>query len=163
MKVCSQCGIEKAFSEFRKRAACRDGYRTECKECQSTYNKGSYERNKNAILARQKSYREANKEAVAAYKKSYRRLYRYSVTDDQYNEMLEEQKGCCAICGTSLSSKTHIDHNHKTGVVRGLLCSSCNTSLGGFKDSIEVLSKAIEYLKSRGSYGDNNDLHSAAA
>jgi hypothetical protein len=64
--------------------------------------------------------------------------------------MLKEQGGVCKICGTdkpwSRSGKFTIDHDHATGRVRGLLCHNCNLGLGKFKDSIEFLRKAMEYL-----------------
>jgi len=67
-----------------------------------------------------------------------------------FQEMYAKQGGCCAICKhppTSGRGNTlHVDHDHETGKVRGLLCHSCNTSLGGFRDSQSVLWAAIEYL-----------------
>jgi len=73
----------------------------------------------------------------------------------KYHEMLVVQKGSCAICGSkfnnSRSSKLSVDHCHKTGKVRGLLCSNCNTAIGLMKDSIIRLEKAIEYLKRQAS------------
>jgi len=66
--------------------------------------------------------------------------------------LMDKQKGCCDICGSSLiNPKFHqmdlnVDHNHTTGKTRGLLCGKCNTALGSFRDSKENLSKAIEYL-----------------
>ena len=74
---------------------------------------------------------------------------KFAITIDLYNKILQQQNGKCAIC--FLSCKTGrdlaVDHCHKTKKVRGLLCSNCNTSLGGFKDSIDNLLSAIEYLK----------------
>jgi len=69
---------------------------------------------------------------------------------DQYEALLLEQDYRCAICGTSedkLTKRMAIDHNHETGTVRGLLCSTCNTGLGQFKDSAAVLRAAIAYLE----------------
>lgn len=67
-----------------------------------------------------------------------------------YSLLLEEQGGCCAICGKSEKDngqRLAIDHNHATHQVRALLCRNCNTGLGAFKDDEQLLSKAIEYLK----------------
>ncbi len=66
--------------------------------------------------------------------------------------MLLAQDGCCAICkssdpGRKKSQWFCVDHDHKTGEVRGLLCNSCNAGLGFLKDSIETLAQAIIYLK----------------
>lgn len=64
--------------------------------------------------------------------------------------MLNEQNNCCKICNThqnKLNSPLHIDHNHSTNKIRGLLCSKCNQGLGFFYDNIGLMEKAIEYLK----------------
>ena len=60
--------------------------------------------------------------------------------------MMVEQANGCAICGNS-DKRLHVDHDHATGKVRGLLCMECNVSLGKFKDSPELLRKAIVYLE----------------
>ena len=78
----------------------------------------------------------------------------HSIPISKYNEMLESQKGVCAICGKPETRKYKgvicrmmIDHNHKTGVIRGLLCHRCNVALGLFLEDTNVLTKAINYLK----------------
>ena len=75
----------------------------------------------------------------------------YGVTLEQWNEMFQAQGGRCAICGThqcSTKKSFSVDHCHKTGKVRGLLCQNCNTALGKFKDDEELLHSAIRYLGS---------------
>lgn len=81
----------------------------------------------------------------------------YGITLETYNKMLEAQGGVCKICGkpeTAYEKKTGkvralaVDHCHTKGHVRSLLCTGCNQGLGNFKDSIELLEKAVEYLKS---------------
>lgn len=69
------------------------------------------------------------------------------VTVDDVQQMLEQQEHRCAICGDPITFRAHLDHDHKTGKVRGLLCPSCNHGLGKFKDSQDILLKAAEYLK----------------
>lgn len=74
----------------------------------------------------------------------------YGLTKDQYQEMLEIQHGCCAICKRPASSFTRplgVDHNHATGKVRALLCGQCNSGLGMFADEVTRLRNAIEYLE----------------
>ena len=86
--------------------------------------------------------------------------YKFGITIADYNLMLNRQGGTCAICNEKNFTRekgTHnnkavamslaVDHNHKTGQVRGLLCNGCNTSLGKFKDDPILLEKAIQYLK----------------
>ena len=67
----------------------------------------------------------------------------------RYNEMFIEQKGCCAICGRHQSEDSitfHVDHDHDTVEVRGLLCKNCNNAIGLLRDDVSVLKAAIEYL-----------------
>ena len=75
----------------------------------------------------------------------------YGLNKDQYDSMILEQENSCYICGLQASecpkSVLHVDHDHRTGKVRKLLCQNCNTGLGKFKDDIELLQKAIDYLK----------------
>ena len=79
----------------------------------------------------------------------------YGMTIDEYEKMYDKQKGLCFICGNpettqcnnGKSRKLAVDHCHKTGKIRGLLCTSCNRGLGYFQDSIDLLTKATEYLR----------------
>jgi hypothetical protein len=79
------------------------------------------------------------------------RRYHYGITPEQYDAMLVEQKGCCAICRSSewggKSGVPHVDHDHATGAVRGLLCAGCNHGLGHFADDPARLRAAIRYVE----------------
>jgi hypothetical protein len=78
------------------------------------------------------------------------RLRVYGISNDTYNKMFKAQGGCCAICGThqsELKAPLYIDHCHKSGDVRGLLCSACNSGLGHLKDDTGVMLKAVDYLQ----------------
>ena len=75
------------------------------------------------------------------------RVKRYGITVDDYAEMLVSHENKCGICGREFSRSPHIDHDHNTGKVRGLLCYPCNSGLGQFQDSPEILKKAVEYLE----------------
>lgn len=75
----------------------------------------------------------------------------YGMTLTDYNILLEQQGGRCMICKRTDPAKKgtknfYIDHDHKTGKVRGLLCHFCNTGLGYFGDSVETLQRAQDYL-----------------
>lgn len=78
-------------------------------------------------------------------------LAKYGITLEDYNRMLVNQKYSCAICRTQTPSTFkkafYVDHDHQTQKVRGLLCFSCNTALGHFKDNADVLQQAITYLR----------------
>jgi len=78
-----------------------------------------------------------------------RRLKRYGVTEQWYTDTLKEQKNLCEICLNQLvpGRTTHVDHNHSTGQVRGLLCSHCNFLIGNAKEDKFRLMQAITYLE----------------
>lgn len=74
------------------------------------------------------------------------RFSQYGITEDDYDRMLIQQGGNCAICSVAMSSP-FIDHNHATGAVRALLCRHCNSALGFLRDSPRVAIEAAQYLK----------------
>jgi hypothetical protein len=79
------------------------------------------------------------------------RNYKYGVTKEHLIELYQKQNGKCAICNEEPSTQRglHVDHCHDSGKVRGLLCHGCNTALGSFKDNPDLLTKAIEYIRSK--------------
>lgn len=78
-------------------------------------------------------------------------LKKFGLTIEQYDDINERQKGLCAICQKPETTKGKlrlaVDHDHKTGIVRGLLCNTCNTALGKFYDDVDLLKSAIFYLE----------------
>lgn len=74
----------------------------------------------------------------------------YGLDPDKYISMHEAQQGKCAICNEEPKTKRglHVDHDHESGKVRGLLCHGCNVALGSFKEDVTLLNKAIKYLRS---------------
>ena len=75
------------------------------------------------------------------------KLRRYGLTAEQFNQKQDAQGNRCAICQEFFRGTPHVDHDHATGEVRGLLCSSCNRAIGLLKDSSKVCAQAAEYLK----------------
>lgn len=76
--------------------------------------------------------------------------YAFGITVEDYNKMFTQQKGCCAICTVhqdALDKRLCVDHDHSTGVVRGLLCFHCNTGLGHFRDDPVFLERAADYMR----------------
>jgi len=98
-----------------------------------------------------KCYRKEHRESEAGKDSFWRAWlkYRYGLTPAQYDEMLTRQDGVCAICrmGNSAYDRLHVDHDDRTGKIRGLLCNNCNRGIGHLKDSIPNLRAAIRYLK----------------
>lgn len=96
--------------------------------------------------------------------KRYTLSTKYSLTVDQLREMAGLQLGKCAIClqlldisNTVTNKATHVDHCHASGKVRGLLCNHCNRLLGGARDDIDILQRAIEYLTNNPLPGEYKD------
>lgn len=101
--------------------------------------------------AEQQAWRDAHKDGHKDY--LLRRMY--GITLEEYQEMVLRQKGLCAICGRMPVGKhnqavLHVDHDHETGRVRGLLCSHCNRGLGFFRESADLLRAAVDYLADEG-------------
>jgi hypothetical protein len=88
-----------------------------------------------------------NKEWYKNYSRTYDLKYRYGITEEQYDLMFNKQKGICPICKKPLNNDIHIDHDHLSKIVRGLLHGNCNRFLGFGNDNIEIFNNAIDYLK----------------
>ena len=114
--------------------------------------------------ASHKKYYEANKARVKAWcdaryadggREKLTAEYRarvYGVLPQDMEEMIEAQAGLCAICCEPMNpyKGTHVDHNHETGRVRGLLCARCNTALGLMRDEVTIADSAADYLRQAG-------------
>jgi hypothetical protein len=96
------------------------------------------------------SKRAYNREAYCRQCQSDKHLMRrFGLTREDYLKILDQQNGRCACCGTlepGGRGSFHVDHNHVTGEIRGLLCRRCNNAIGQFEDSAELLKAAIDYL-----------------
>lgn len=154
---CSICTDWKALAEYQPSTQVK-GCGT-CRPCKYQQKRGyeTADREKyNAQVKRNRdkrreSIREKNREWLASdadRAKGYA-LAKYGITLDDYNRMLAEQGGGCAICGSETNKNgkaLFVDHCHDTGRVRGILCYKCNTGLGSFKDDAGLLEKAFRYL-----------------
>lgn len=133
-KVCTKCRIEKPLSEFSLRSKKEPYLKSACKDCHRERARGYWK-----IKPLPKD---------AQRERNLRKSFGIGVED--YNKLLEAQGWCCAICGAEqcVTGKNFaVDHDHRTGKIRGLLCQFCNTALGKFQDSKKTLLKAIEYLE----------------
>lgn len=110
------------------------------------YMKNWYKGNIKKAKKEQKKWRNNNPEK---YKENNRRLVlkKYSLTIEDFEKMVKNQNNTCLICSQKIK-KLCVDHDHRTGRVRGLLCRVCNLLLGAAQDNIEILEKAIKYLES---------------
>ena len=122
------------------------------KERIKIYKHDYFQRNKEQIykrtLQKQKEQREQDYKLYGIDRYNLRSRYNLSV--DEYKEILSNQNNKCAICGCDISKKEnrpHIDHNHSTNKIRGILCGNCNMGIGLLKDDINVLRNAVKYLE----------------
>ena len=92
--------------------------------------------------------KEFYRRTVLRYAEDRRQKY-YGMSHDDVELEKKKQNNKCSICGNEFKDKNgeHVDHDHKTGLYRALLCRGCNTGLGNFKESISNLERAIEYLR----------------
>ena len=102
--------------------------------------------------AKVKAWKEANPKQWERLARSAHLKKQYGITIDDYNRMLSQQNNCCAVCGRadlsdSRGFRPHVDHCHRTGRVRGILCGPCNKGLGQLQDDPEILRRAIAYLE----------------
>lgn len=104
-----------------------------------------YERNKEKY----RQYYLENRHTKIKQSNDAKRKRLFGLTPEEYENLKQTQDYQCAICEDDLQpkQKTHIDHCHRTGKVRGILCENCNRGLGMFKDNTERLAKAIRYLE----------------
>ena len=134
-RVCTSCDNYKEAEHFRLvKTSARVILKSTCKKCEAIQQK-----------SRPKLSTEQRRKYVL------KQLYGISLED--YTSMLEEQGATCKLCGTTNPEGRgawHVDHNHETGVVRGLLCHSCNTGIGHLKDDPDLLTKAALYIKKDG-------------
>ena len=141
IKICGKCKEPKLVSEFRKYNR-TGGYQSYCKPCENAYKVAWHKRNRTVANKKAKDWYYKNRDKVSAYG----RKERYGLMNDTYELMLKKQENSCAICLLPFVKTPHVDHCHKTGKIRGLLCSSCNTGLGAFKDDVPTIQNALDYI-----------------
>lgn len=121
-KVCPKCNIDRPLGRYY-------AYHGQCKNCLTVWQKDYFQ------------------------KKPHKRQRPYVLSPEGYDRLFAQQGGQCAICGTSEPggrfTRLLVDHCHKTGTVRGLLCHGCNAGLGLFGDDPERVSAAVAYLGGR--------------
>lgn len=133
--ICPKCRDTKEKKEFGKDSTIAKGISAWCKLCKKVW---------------RAKWRKENPEKAKAMDFKNDLKKNYNITPEVYYKMIEDQNNSCACCGQSaeiFKRGLHVDHDHTTGRVRGLLCTECNPGLGYFQDSIERLEMAIKYLQ----------------
>src|SRR5208282_5296918 len=138
-KTCSKCKIEKeaTLGNFAPRRTGKYGLRHECRSCRKDYNRERY----TSSGKRDKTH-------------SDRVVREHGLAPGEYEAQLAKQSGVCAICGNPEVNvirggqcRLAVDHHHKTGIRRGLLCVRCNTGIGLLNEDPDILMKAVVYLQ----------------
>ncbi len=146
MRQCNKCLQTlpvTSFTRLKKQEGLPTPHDNYCKACRSERTKESQRKRarEDGPVATKRRYDNANLKR------------NYGITVDDYDEILGQQDGLCAICGTDDprgKGRFYVDHDHDTGKVRGLLCAMCNTGIGMLKDSPSILASAINYLNKHG-------------
>lgn len=125
-RYCPDCETIRPFADFPRNRSGKGGFGGYCKPCH----------NERGVKAKQRLY---------GGTREYHLRHRYGIGQREVDELLAEQGGVCAICGAD--NPEHVDHDHRTGHIRGLLCFNCNGGLGQFRDNVDYLTSAITYLK----------------
>jgi hypothetical protein len=154
-KTCTKCGGTKPAQAFYLHRGTKDGRATHCIDCQKARTREWNAANRAKVAARYAASKDARDDN---WRRDQRHLWlrRYGLTPEDYDRMLQEQGGTCAICQlperyidarTGETRRLAVDHCHITGKVRGLLCGRCNRSIGQFADDHERLLRAAAYLR----------------
>lgn len=150
-KKCRRCLVEKSVDNFSPCKVNKDELASYCKDCNNVKNRI---RRANLTEEQREARRNYNNqhyykdhENIRERQVWYRLKIRYGLTKEQYFEILENQNGVCAICEQKCKTNQRlvVDHCHKTSVVRGLLCKSCNMQLGVLEKD-QWMDKALSYL-----------------
>ena len=173
MKACTRCGDTKDTLAFNRNKSKSDGLSCWCRECSQKYRR-EYNRRPEIQERLKEKWRKHNKKRlqnpetkkkIYAQNKEYRNRpeikikRKYKLMDKLYGEgagfwyqvRMTIQNGKCAVCGEHFGDKLVLDHDHKTGEWRGLLCNNCNTAIGLLHENPHKMMKAINYLNFRGS------------
>jgi hypothetical protein len=125
----------------------------EQRKVRNDYMKIWREKNRDKHNQQAKESHHRNKHKHVGKMRKYHLKYNYNMTEDDYNKMLIKQNESCKICGTHESKvarkRLHVDHDHNTGEIRGLLCSRCNGALGWYEKHRENIENYIETTKNQ--------------
>lgn len=150
MKTCPKCNITKTRDEFYTDPARRDGLRSWCKTCTNTasidWQKANPLRVSEIRRKSKRAVRQRHPDKTSKRDRQYNLKSKYGISQYDYDQIWEAQSGLCAICGHTDFKTLSVDHDHHTGIVRGLLCTNCNQGLGKFKDNPNLLISAVAYL-----------------
>lgn len=142
-KMCWNCEKVKLINEFYKNTGGKLGLREACIPC---------------VLKRNREWLENNPDKK--FKRSRAAiLKKVNLTHEQYEQRVKDQNGGCAICSEKDEKLSlHVDHDHETNEVRGLLCKRCNSGIGLFRERLDLIKKAVEYLENHNKAMDLREI-----
>jgi len=145
-KYCPCCKENLLLSNFNNNKSQKDGKSVYCRKCSVEERKESRRRKREGLSSKS----EIKKEKIKGLdrkqlKKNSTLKYNYGITLEDYNILLKNQESKCLIC-KDVYNNLVVDHDHKTGEVRGLLCYACNSGIGLLKENKNILLSAIEHL-----------------
>lgn len=147
-KCCTRCRSVKSIDQFNRNRQNRDGFQSACKSCQQERHREWYVRNSESVIARTRQWAADNPEKAKAAAARGQRRRLYSLSPSEYDQLMQDQLGKCGACGDCFGTTSpHVDHDHETGEVRGLLCGNCNRALGLLLDSPERVGGLARYLR----------------
>lgn len=158
-RLCRTCGERKSDDCFGKDPRSKNGRAWRCKACalkqHAAWRAANPEHMRDQSRGEAKRRRKRNSEKERINQRKWHIKTKYGISTERAEAILADQGGKCPVCEMTISftfdrverSAAHIDHNHVTGSIRGILCSSCNTAIGKLKDSEMVLWRAILYLR----------------
>ena len=156
MQRCGRCKVEKPLDHFDRDSKRKSGRFPYCRPCRLEYAREWRAKNpaKARTASRQRAAyaREHRERNLLSYSDAHR-LKKYGGTIDDYERLVREQGGLCAICGRAAEEsrpghpRFHIDHCHVTKTIRGLLCRGCNTALGMMGDDPARMRDAADYVE----------------
>jgi hypothetical protein len=164
-KVCKKCGDLKPLSDFHGAAGMRDRHRSECKSCHAVARKARYAKDPGAEIRRVQRWRDANYDRYMATQRAYKRANKarlqkqhrdrhlrknYGIVSEEFDLLVLAQLNLCAICLRYFGKQLHVDHDHTTGRIRGLLCGKCNKAIGLLDDRPQRADAAAKYLRRAG-------------
>lgn len=168
----SRCPICNRERSYKTRSGYEKGISKPCKSCSNSFKQGgvgvSFDDKGDRLCRGCSKYlpigefyskdgsklgttlcKSCSKNSSRVYNKTTYRFKKYGISEEHFHNILADQNNCCAICKSFFKdhNEIRIDHDHKTGKFRGLLCHHCNVALGHFQDNLEFLKTGIKYLK----------------
>lgn len=155
VKQCSRCRTVRPVAEFAPDKNHSSGLRSQCRSCRREGNRlynaaHREERRAKARIYASKAKRGHRAITLPERSRANRLKMKFGMTIEAYESLLARQQGVCAVCQNPCSSgrRLAVDHDHRTGAVRGLLCGKCNTAIGAFRDDPALLLRASQYVQS---------------